>query len=126
MKAANTSRILFIYLSKFLLRCFNYFPAKNDSKCKNFGNYTVELIEENKNDFFTIRKIKLTPKKGVSTEPRIIHHFQYVNWPDFGVPEETTNFEKFVEAIRDLDDTFDESGPIVQHCSAGNQINVYC
>jgi protein tyrosine phosphatase len=38
---------------------------------------------------------------------------------DFGVPEDSTSFTAFVEAVRNLDDTFEVHTPIVCHCSAG-------
>jgi protein tyrosine phosphatase len=75
----------------------------------------VELLEETVKEY-TVRKLKLTPKKA---EPRIVYHFQFKNWPDFHVPEDTINFEKFVEEIRDLDDSFEDHKPIITHCSAG-------
>jgi protein tyrosine phosphatase len=75
-------------------RCHSYFPTKDSQGTKRFGIYILELVEE-KTDGYTVRKLKLTPKKGASTEPRIIHHFQFTNWPDFGVPG---NNEKFLSS----------------------------
>lgn len=103
----------------FSFRCHPYFPTKEQEATKLFGNYSLELIEEEANEWYTTRKLKLTTKKGSQTEPRIIHHFQYTNWPDFGTPEDVSNFTDFVEVVRNLDDSFEEKRPIVTHCSAG-------
>jgi protein tyrosine phosphatase len=53
---------------------------KNETT-KKFGNYSLELLDEEANEWYIIRKFKLTPKKGTSTEPRTIHHYQFINWP---------------------------------------------
>jgi protein tyrosine phosphatase len=83
----------------------------------------LELVEEHEKDAYTIRQFNLISKKEASAEPRAIYHFQFTNWPDFGVPEDSSNFRKFVEAVRDLDDSFEkQNAPIVAHCSAGKSI----
>ena len=50
-----------------------------------------------------------------------VHHFQLLDWPDFGVPECTTQFLSFLKYVRDRDvlSSDKDYGPAVVHCSAG-------
>uniref|UniRef100_A0A915M994 Protein tyrosine phosphatase n=1 Tax=Meloidogyne javanica TaxID=6303 RepID=A0A915M994_MELJA len=71
---------------------------------------------------------------------RIIHHFQFTTWPDFGVPEDTDQFLEFLEEVRRTREMLlttstqnqkeiisleaegssqSNNPPIVCHCSAG-------
>nr|CAD2180963.1 unnamed protein product [Meloidogyne enterolobii] len=69
---------------------------------------------------------------------RIIHHFQFTTWPDFGVPEDTDQFLEFLEEVRRTREMIlttpnqkeiisleaegssqSSNPPIVCHCSAG-------
>jgi cadherin 5 type 2 (VE-cadherin) len=49
---------------------------------------------------------------------RIIRHFHFNTWPDFGVPDPPTTLIRFVRSFRDRVST-DAHKPIVVHCSAG-------
>lgn len=53
--------------------------------------------------------------KGESS--RIIRHFHFNTWPDFGVPDPPTTLIRFVRSFRDRVST--DHKPIVVHCSAG-------
>lgn len=48
---------------------------------------------------------------------RIIRHFHFTTWPDFGVPDPPTTLIRFVRSFRDRVST--DHKPIVVHCSAG-------
>lgn len=48
---------------------------------------------------------------------RIIRHFHFNTWPDFGVPDPPTTLIRFVRSFRDRVST--DHKPIVVHCSAG-------
>uniref|UniRef100_A0A1I8BRW6 protein-tyrosine-phosphatase n=1 Tax=Meloidogyne hapla TaxID=6305 RepID=A0A1I8BRW6_MELHA len=70
-------------------------------------------------------------------ESRVIHHFQFTTWPDFGVPEDTDQFLEFLEEVRrtremllttsqkesisleDEGSSIQTNPPVVCHCSAG-------
>lgn len=51
-------------------------------------------------------------------QSRIVRHFHFTTWPDFGVPEPPVTLVKFVRAFRERV-LPDSSKPIVVHCSAG-------
>ena len=46
-------------------------------------------------------------------------HFQYVTWPDFGVPPSPVAFINFLDTVRELGVLEANVGPAVIHCSAG-------
>ena len=54
-----------------------------------------------------------------TNETRQILHFNYVTWPDFGVPSSPTAFLKFLTAVRESGALDPDTGPAVIHCSAG-------
>ncbi|XP_023327788.1 tyrosine-protein phosphatase non-receptor type 2 [Eurytemora carolleeae] len=50
---------------------------------------------------------------------RDITQLQYINWPDFNVPESPDTFLDFLQIVRNTECFDEESGPPVIHCSAG-------
>ncbi|CAD5209758.1 unnamed protein product [Bursaphelenchus xylophilus] len=109
----KTVVMLCTFMERGVPKCFPYFPHIGD-KIQNHGEYSVELIEEKGHKHYTVRTLRL--RKG-EKEDKLVQHFQYTTWPDFGVPENVKEFLDFVEAVRDYDDEVDS--PIICHCSAG-------
>lgn len=86
----------------------------------------MELEEETGTSVFRIRTMKLTAldKDFVEGEEdfRTIRHFQFIDWPDFGVPSETGAFLDFCQHVSDAEEELrkeETSSPVVVHCSAG-------
>lgn len=50
-------------------------------------------------------------------EQRVIRHFHFTTWPDFGVPNPPQTLARFVRAFRER--VGPDQRPIVVHCSAG-------
>jgi receptor-type tyrosine-protein phosphatase beta len=48
---------------------------------------------------------------------RVLRHFHFTTWPDFGVPNPPQTLARFVRAFRER--IGPETRPIVVHCSAG-------
>lgn len=48
---------------------------------------------------------------------RVLRHFHFTTWPDFGVPNPPQTLARFVRAFRER--VGPETRPIVVHCSAG-------
>lgn len=48
--------------------------------------------------------------------PRCIWHYQYLSWPDHGVPNEPGGVLSFLEQVNRTQSAIPESGPIVVHC----------
>lgn len=47
---------------------------------------------------------------------RYIWHYQYLSWPDHGVPNEPGGVLWFLEEINRTQNSVKEAGPIVVHC----------
>ncbi|KAL3106747.1 hypothetical protein niasHT_012012 [Heterodera trifolii] len=134
-------------MEKSFVKCHSYFPSKDEKKIA-FNNWECELEHEESKPNYIIRRIRLTrlenqgekqrnspPKEqatdnaGKERNSRIIHHFQFTTWPDFGVPVHTDHFLNFLEEVRNAREKLPEPGseagtagpdsPIVCHCSAG-------
>ena len=78
---------------------------------------TVKNIKINRGQHYNITTIKIT--KTETSESRKVLHFQYMAWPDFGVPTCPATFLEFLRAIKDEGSMDKEVGPPVIHCSAG-------
>jgi len=49
---------------------------------------------------------------------RVIPHYHYMTWPDFGVPESTSTFLRFLQLVNARHPS-NHANPILVHCSAG-------
>ncbi|NXA47003.1 PTN2 phosphatase, partial [Nothocercus julius] len=61
----------------------------------------------------------LLPSMCTYGESRMIFHFHYTTWPDFGVPESPASFLNFLFKVRESGSLSPDHGPAVVHCSAG-------
>ncbi|KAI5645110.1 protein-tyrosine phosphatase domain-containing protein [Phthorimaea operculella] len=53
-------------------------------------------------------------------EQRVVKHFHFTTWPDFGVPDPPTTLARFVRAFRErCPPHAADSRPVIVHCSAG-------
>ena len=62
-----------------------------------FGDVTVEMLSEKENNDWITRKFELRKEK----RSRVIHHYQFISWPDHGVPETATGALDFVRSVHD-------------------------
>ncbi|CAD5206702.1 unnamed protein product [Bursaphelenchus okinawaensis] len=106
--------MLCTFMERNVPKCFPYFPYF-DEKVQTFGDFKLELDDEEDNKNYIVRRLKIT-KEG-EEDHKIVQHYQYTTWPDFGVPDNVFDFLEFVEAVRNFDETV--NSPIVCHCSAG-------
>ncbi|XP_072295419.1 receptor-type tyrosine-protein phosphatase F-like [Eucyclogobius newberryi] len=94
------------------VKCDQYWPSRGTQTYGMIGVSAVETVELAS---YSLR-IFILHKTGSSVK-REVRHFQFVAWPDHGVPEYPTltlGFLRRVRAWRPLD-----AGPLVVHCSAG-------
>lgn len=61
--------------------------------------------------------IKLSTFTSQGEVKRVIQHFHFTTWPDFGVPSPPQTLARFVRAFRER--VRPDQRPIVVHCSAG-------
>ena len=60
-----------------------------------------------------------SPLPHKTEESRVVLHFHYTRWPDFGVPQTPDVFLDFLYAVRSSGVLGPDVGPCVVHCSAG-------
>ncbi|XP_016891779.1 tyrosine-protein phosphatase non-receptor type 11b isoform X2 [Cynoglossus semilaevis] len=97
-------------------KCVQYWPDPYSTK--EFGMVLVRNVEELPTQDYVLRKLEVTHLD--RKEPlRYIWHFQYLSWPDHGVPNDPGGVLWFLEEVNRTQSTIPDSGPIVVHCSAG-------
>jgi len=129
----NRSRIIVCLtktVEKNFIKCYQYFPTSDRRQLK-FSNessdFACKLLLEETKKHYIVRNIELSS----SSDPGnvlSVQHLQFVDWPDFGVPENTDHFLEFYNHVRQIDEAALENSsnstprvqfPIVCHCSAG-------
>ncbi|NP_001167468.1 protein tyrosine phosphatase non-receptor type 6 L homeolog [Xenopus laevis] len=98
-------------------KCVTYWPDVGTNGNK-FGRFWVELVRERDTKEYKVRVLRVSIID--STEkPRDIHHYQYLTWPDHGVPANPGGVLSFLEEVNCMQESMPKAGPIVVHCSAG-------
>ncbi|KAJ8303506.1 hypothetical protein KUTeg_019902 [Tegillarca granosa] len=72
---------------------------------------------ESEQNYFIVRTLEIEEKE--TGNVREVLHFQYITWPDFGVPSSPLAFLNFLMAVRESGGLDNDVGPAVIHCSAG-------
>ncbi|XP_019380524.1 PREDICTED: tyrosine-protein phosphatase non-receptor type 2 isoform X1 [Gavialis gangeticus] len=100
------------------VKCAQYWPTKEEEVMmfKETG-FCVRLVSEDIKSYYTVHLLQL--ENISSGESRMITHFHYTTWPDFGVPESPASFLNFLFKVRESGSLNPEHGPAVIHCSAG-------
>jgi len=66
---------------------------------------------------FVITKLKLLYFAKGEEISRVVWHYHYTGWPDFGIPDDTCDIRRFLEKLPKLREF--ENSPVIVHCSAG-------
>ena len=93
----------------------------------NADKYQIIAEESSDEGDFNVTRLRLT----YNGESRSVTHFQFVSWPDYGVPDSALSMLTFLQRVRETqaDMTSKMSPkwkgnplgpPMVVHCSAGN------
>ena len=93
-------------------KCEEYWPSKGSEI---YGNVKVEMKEERILCNYCIRTFLVSST--ISGDERVVRHFQYLQWPDPGVPENPGPVLSFVRRVKSHQQP--GSGPTLVHCSAG-------
>uniref|UniRef100_A0A672JB01 protein-tyrosine-phosphatase n=1 Tax=Salarias fasciatus TaxID=181472 RepID=A0A672JB01_SALFA len=97
-------------------KCVRYWPDLHATK--EFGKVLVRNVDERPAQDYVLRKLEVTRLD--RKEPlRYIWHYQYLSWPDHGVPNEPGGVLWFLEEVNRTQSAIPDTGPIVVHCSAG-------
>ncbi|XP_061492761.1 tyrosine-protein phosphatase non-receptor type 6 [Rhineura floridana] len=97
-------------------KCVPYWPEVGSSK--EYGPYIVENVGEHDALEYKLRQLQLSPVNN-GEAVRDIWHYQYLSWPDHGVPSEPGGVLGFVDQVNQKQESIPRAGPIVVHCSAG-------
>nr|DBA14906.1 TPA: hypothetical protein GDO54_004183 [Pyxicephalus adspersus] len=104
-----------VYLKK--TKCVPYWPDI-DTGGKEFGRFWVELVSEHEAMEYKVRMLQVSFLNNRS-EIRDIIHYQYLNWPDHGVPSDPGGVLSFLGEVNRMQESIPGAGPIIVHCSAG-------
>ncbi|KAK3607383.1 hypothetical protein CHS0354_022544 [Potamilus streckersoni] len=108
-------------IEKGSIKCYQYWPVGSEQNEYEMVfediKFKVSLLDEEfKNNYF-LRKLELEQLETGSK--REVLHYQYVSWPDFGVPPSPITFLNFLMAVRQEGVLEKDVGQAVIHCSAG-------
>ncbi|XP_070491352.1 tyrosine-protein phosphatase 10D isoform X3 [Chironomus tepperi] len=92
-------------------KCDHYWPM--DTVPVYYGDIKVTLLNESHYPDWLIAEFMM--QRGETQ--RVLRHFHFSTWPDFGVPNPPQTLARFVRAFRER--VGPETRPIVVHCSAG-------
>ncbi|XP_069843552.1 receptor-type tyrosine-protein phosphatase F isoform X11 [Dipodomys merriami] len=94
------------------VKCDQYWPARGT---ETYGLIQVTLLDTVELATYTMRTFAL--HKSGSSEKRELRQFQFMAWPDHGVPEYPTPILAFLRRVKAFNPL--DAGPMVVHCSAG-------
>ena len=97
-------------------KCARYWPSslKSRTGTTNYGGIEVGVITGKHRQGYKVAELEISVPGG---ESRLIKHFWFDSWPDYGVPEDTTVVPQMLEEVKAWSD--EEDQPWVVHCSAG-------
>ncbi|CAL2029135.1 unnamed protein product [Caenorhabditis brenneri] len=93
-------------------KCQRYF---SDSSEKEFGEYTVKVIEKAVEPWNPVKMTVIQLQKKNSSLKHLVHHYWYYDWHDQVAPLDPVPMIKLYKAVLKKS----ASKPIVVHCSAG-------
>uniref|UniRef100_A0A6I8NX60 Receptor-type tyrosine-protein phosphatase F n=1 Tax=Ornithorhynchus anatinus TaxID=9258 RepID=A0A6I8NX60_ORNAN len=94
------------------VKCDQYWPSRGT---ETYGLIQVMLLDTVELATYTVRTFALL--KSGSSEKRELRQFQFMAWPDHGVPEYPTPILAFLRRVKACNPP--DAGPMVVHCSAG-------
>ncbi|XP_071765044.1 tyrosine-protein phosphatase non-receptor type 6 isoform X1 [Centroberyx gerrardi] len=97
-------------------KCVPYWPDLKSSK--EVGSYVVSCVSERDAADYKVRILDIAPLNQ-SNSNRTIWHYQYLSWPDHGVPQEPGGVLSFLTQVNSKQAEFPDAGPMIIHCSAG-------
>ncbi|XP_038616595.1 receptor-type tyrosine-protein phosphatase F isoform X10 [Tachyglossus aculeatus] len=94
------------------VKCDQYWPSRGT---ETYGLIQITLLDTVELATYTVRTFALF--KSGSSEKRELRQFQFMAWPDHGVPEYPTPILAFLRRVKACNPP--DAGPMVVHCSAG-------
>uniref|UniRef100_H9GCC1 protein-tyrosine-phosphatase n=1 Tax=Anolis carolinensis TaxID=28377 RepID=H9GCC1_ANOCA len=103
-------------------KCVPYWPEVGSSK--EYRPYIVENFGEHDALEYKLRQLRISPIDD-GEAVRDIWHYQYLSWPDHGVPSEPGGVLGFLDQINQKQESIPAAGSIVVHCSVLLVISVF-
>ncbi|XP_054871960.1 protein tyrosine phosphatase receptor type Fa isoform X15 [Amphiprion ocellaris] len=94
------------------VKCDQYWPSRGT---ETYGMIQVTMLDTVELATYSVRTFALY--KNGSSEKREVRQFQFLAWPDHGVPEYPTPTLAFLRRVKACNPP--DAGPMVVHCSAG-------
>ncbi|XP_061538925.1 protein tyrosine phosphatase receptor type Fa isoform X1 [Phycodurus eques] len=94
------------------VKCEQYWPSRGT---ETYGMIQVTVLDTVELATYSVRTFALY--KNGSSERREVRQFQFMAWPDHGVPEYPTPTLAFLRRVKACNPP--DAGPMVVHCSAG-------
>ncbi|XP_060934460.1 protein tyrosine phosphatase receptor type Fa isoform X5 [Limanda limanda] len=94
------------------VKCDQYWPSRGT---ETYGLLRVTMLDTVELASYSVRTFALY--KNGSREKRDVRQFQFMAWPDHGVPEYPTPTLAFLRRVRACNPP--DAGPMMVHCSAG-------
>ncbi|XP_030582458.1 protein tyrosine phosphatase receptor type Fa isoform X3 [Archocentrus centrarchus] len=94
------------------VKCDQYWPSRGT---ETYGMIQVTMLDTLELATYSVRTFALY--KNGSSEKREVRQFQFLAWPDHGVPEYPTPTLAFLRRVKSCNPQ--DAGPMVVHCSAG-------
>ncbi|XP_047444213.1 protein tyrosine phosphatase receptor type Fa isoform X26 [Mugil cephalus] len=94
------------------VKCDQYWPSRGT---ETYGMIQVTMLDTVELATYSVRTFSLY--KNGSSEKREVRQFQFLAWPDHGVPEYPTPILAFLRRVKSCNPP--DAGPMVVHCSAG-------
>jgi len=104
-------------------KVYPYWPEESDLTLELFK---IQKGSVDKSEFIINRHFTLTHIESDVT--RNISQFQYIGWPDQGLPPNTDGFSKVLDLVDEvINPIADNKPPVLVHCSAGiGRTGVFC
>ena len=96
------------------LKCHRYWPDDTEHGLT-LGDFNIEMSEVEAHPTYIARCFQVTSR--TTSESRFVYHYQYIAWPDHGVPETSLEMLRFRAVVKEKFDP--AAGPMTVHCSAG-------
>ncbi|XP_075878031.1 receptor-type tyrosine-protein phosphatase F-like isoform X4 [Nelusetta ayraudi] len=109
---SNTIVMMTRLEEKSRVKCDQYWPSRGT---ETYGMIQVTMLDTVELATYSVRTFALY--KNGSNEKREVRQFQFMAWPDHGVPEYPTPILAFLRRVKTCNPS--DAGPMVVHCSAG-------
>lgn len=118
----NTRIIIMVTneIEKSKIKCVRYWPEPGMSITAN-GKIIFNAGQTSTRDYM-VRQLEVQEdvEEGMPVKPpRKIFHYQFIGWPDHGVPNDPGSLLEMMQLIEATQQTFEVPGPQIIHCSAG-------